>query len=120
MIKVLIVEDEPLLSKMYTKALSPQEFQVTAVNNSTEGIEKAKLDKPDLILLDIMMPEPNGIQALHTLKSDPVTHDIPVVMLTNVSDKLDISYTTSQGAIDYWIKSEIDVETLGDKIKGVL
>lgn len=120
MIRILIIEDEPLVAQMYQKALAGNEFQVTIAIGGQEGIDMAKATKPDIILLDIMMPDPNGIEVLEKLKADETTRAIPVVALTNLSGKYDTAFTCSKGAVDYWVKSEVKLEEFGAKIKGVL
>lgn len=120
MIKVLIIEDEPLIVNMYQKALDVSEFEVSTATNGLDGLEIAKTMKPDIILLDIMMPEPNGIQVLESLKADESTKAIQVVMLTSLSGEYDVSLAISKGAVAYWVKTEIKLDSLGGKIKAVL
>jgi DNA-binding response OmpR family regulator len=119
MIKVLTIEDEPLISKLYQKSLSPNDFEVV-VSTGGDALDIAKVQQPNIILLDVMMPDPNGIEVLKKLKSEEAAKNIPVVMLTNLSGKYDISYALSLGAVDYWIKDEIKIDTLGERIKAVL
>ena len=85
--KVLIIEDEDLIARMYEKTLTFDGFEVEVAIGGKDGLEKAVNFKPDLILLDIMMPEPDGMEVLETLKRKPDTSGIPVVMLTNLSGK---------------------------------
>ena len=120
MIKVLIIEDEPLIAELYAKALGNREFEVAIANGSAEGIEMAKTKPPEIILLDIMMPEPNGIQVLEALKTDEVSKNIPVIMLTNLSGKNDVNHALSKGALGYWVKSDILPVSMGEKIKEAL
>ena len=120
MVKVLIIEDEPLIIKLYKQALDQSQFEVLSALNGDEGVELAKSQKPNLILLDVMMPEPNGMQVLENLKADEATKQIPVVMFTNLSGKFDVSFAKSKGALDYWVKNEIEPSKLGEKIKAML
>ena len=121
MAKILIIEDEPLIAKMYQKALDQKEYEVTlSVGGGDEGFELAKTLNPNLILLDLMMPDPDGIEILKRLKAEVSTKEIPVVVLTNLSGKYDESYARSLGALDYWVKDDIELEELGGKIKEVL
>jgi len=83
--KVLIIDDEPDLVEMIRMALE-REFEVLAAYNGQEGVEKARSDKPDAIVLDIMMPEKDGFTACKELKGDPQTASIPVLILTGVGD----------------------------------
>ncbi|OGM12195.1 hypothetical protein A2Z22_05200, partial [Candidatus Woesebacteria bacterium RBG_16_34_12] len=117
--KVLIIEDEPLVARMYEKALTFEKFEVICAVGGKDGIEEAKKNKPDIILMDIMMPEMNGIEALDIIKSDPVTSDIPVVMLTNLSGIHDMELAKEKGAEDYWVKKDIKPREMGEKIKKI-
>jgi len=101
MTKVLIVEDEDLVARMYDKALKFEGFDVTIALGGQDGLEKVKTIKPDLVLLDIMMPEPDGMEVLEKIKTDDEVKDIPVVMLTNLSGKHDAVLAAERGAADY-------------------
>lgn len=120
MAKVLIVEDEPLVARMYQEALSFDKHEVEIAVGGKEGIEKALQGRPDIILLDVMMPELDGMQVLKTLKSKDDTKDIPIVMLTNLSGKYDKELAKKYGASDYWTKTDVDYRSLGKNIVGIL
>lgn len=85
-----------------------------------EGVEKAASEKPDLILLDLVMPRLDGIGALKQMKENELTRDIPVVILTNLSDYDKVSDALSLGAMDYLVKANYRLEELVNKIKTVL
>lgn len=118
--KVLIIEDEDLIARMYEKTLSFDGFEVEVAIGGKDGLEKAKSFNPDLILLDIMMPEPDGMEVLDTLKRQPDTNHIPVVMLTNLSGKQDAELALEKGAVEYWIKKEAKPRELGEKITNIV
>ncbi|MEN8252789.1 MAG: response regulator [Patescibacteria group bacterium] len=118
--KILIVEDEILVARMYQKMAKSENFKIELATNGAMGIEKAKEWKPDVILMDIMMPKMNGIQALEKLKADSETKDIPVVILTNMSGKHDIELAISKGAIDFWVKKDLEPKNFKDKLLAVL
>src|SRR4030042_3485541 len=120
MTKILIIENEPMVSRMYGKIFEFEKFEVISAIGGKEGLEKVGSEKPDIILLDIMMPEPNGIRVLEELKANPMTNRIPVIMLTNLSGKNDVELALSKGALDYWVKKEIQPQELGQKIKKLL
>ena len=120
MTKVLIVEDEPLVARMYEKALSFNNIEVVTAIGGKKGIEVAKAEKPDMILLDIMMPEMNGIEALGLIKADPVISNIPVVMLTNLSGINDMGLAKEKGAVGYWVKKDIKPKDLATKIEEIV
>jgi DNA-binding response OmpR family regulator len=118
--RILIVEDEEILLTALSEELKQEGFQVLGAKDGVEGVEKAKSDKPDLILLDLVMPRLDGIGALKQLKETAETKDIPVVILTNLSDYDKISDALSLGAMDYLVKANYRLEELVNKIKTVL
>ncbi len=118
--KVLIIEDEPLLTRMYAKKLQDDGYNCTIAENGTEGITFAKERLPDIILCDIMMPVKDGITTLKELKEDETTKDIPVIMLTNLSDSKYVEEALSMGAITYLIKSQLTPTDVVQKVKETL
>ncbi len=120
MVKILIVEDEPLVIRMYQKALEMDGFQVVSAISGERGIETARREKPDIILLDIMMPVMNGIEALGHLKEDPELSQIPVIMLTNLSGVHDIELAKEKGAVDYWVKKDVRPRDMKQKFLDIL
>lgn len=119
--KILLVDDDPLIIRMYQTKLSKDGYNISLAFNGEEAIIKAKKDKPDLILLDLMMPKMNGIETLEQLKKDSDTKDIPVVILTNLEDKKDdVEKAKKMGALNYWVKAETDLKTLSSKVKEIL
>lgn len=116
MAKILVVDDEPDAVEMIRAALESASYQVVAAYNGKEGIEKAKKEKPDAIILDIMMPEKDGFVACKELKGDPTCKDIPILILTAVGEHFaDTRYAKSMGldleAEDY-IDKPIDPKML--------
>lgn len=107
MSKLLIVEDDPFLSKMYSKKFQIAGYEVDVAQNGLEALIKVKEFKPDLVLMDILMPKMNGMEALDKLKSNEETKDIPVIMLTNLSTTDDAETAIKKGAAKYIIKSEV-------------
>jgi CheY-like chemotaxis protein len=120
MTKVLLIEDEDLVARMYEKALKFDGFDVLVALGGEDGIKKVKEFAPDILFLDIMMPEPDGMEVLEKIKADPETKDIPVVMLTNLSGKHDAELAKEKGALDYIVKSNIEIADLGKMIEGYL
>lgn len=84
-LKILIVDDEPDTVAYLTSLLEDNGYQTVSANNGSEAIDKAKLEKPDLITLDITMPEQSGVKTLTQLQIDSVTEDIPVIIITGVT-----------------------------------
>lgn len=120
MSKVLIIEDDVLVSRMYQKVFSFEGLDVEVANDGAMGIEKAKNLKPNLIICDVMMPRMNGLQVLDKLKSDSETKDIPIIMLTNLSGTQDAQKALSKGAIAYMVKSEYKPREVAKEVKTVL
>ena len=120
MSKILIVEDDPLMARLYQKIFSLEGFEVELATNGEEGLEKARSIKPNLMLLDIMMPRMNGLQVLEQLKAHPDTRSIPVVMLTNLAGSHDMESALSKGAIKYLIKSEFEPKQVVAMVKEIL
>ena len=119
--KILLIEDDPMIVRMYQRKFEKEGFQVTLAFNGEEGIEALKKEKPDIILLDIMMPKMNGIETLKAVKADPNLKDIPIVMLTNLGDRPeDVERCKELGAIDYWVKANISLKDVVEKIKKII
>jgi CheY-like chemotaxis protein len=118
--KILIVEDDPLISRMYQKMFTFEKFEVLMASNGREGLEKASSAKPDVILLDVMMPELNGLEVLENLKSQPETKNIPVIMLTNMDDQGDAQAFLQKGAVKYIVKSDYTPKQVADMVGEVL
>ena len=118
--KVLIVEDEEILLAALKEELSSGGYDVEGAKDGLEGLEKVKTFKPELILLDLLMPKMDGMEMLQKLKGDRETRDIPVVILTNLSDYERISEALSLGAMDYLVKANYKLEDLLDKVRTVL
>ena len=118
--KILVVEDEEILLTALREELESGGYEVEGAMDGVEGLEKTKSYKPDLILLDLVMPKMDGMEMLGKLKGDEGTRDIPVMILTNLSDYERISEALSLGAMDYLVKANYKLEDLMDKVKTVL
>lgn len=103
--KILLVEDDLALSDIYTITFTHENYNIIIARDGEECIYKAKTLKPDIILLDVMMPKMNGIQALEKLKADDETKNIPVIMLSNIAEINQETRAKELGASQYIIKS---------------
>lgn len=119
-IKILIIEDDPFLQSMYSTKFELENFYVSAASDGLEGWKKTGTEMPDIILLDIMLPNMNGFEVLEKIKSDPKTKAIPVILLTNLNQKDDIQRGMGLGAADYLIKAHFMPSEVVKKIKKVL
>ena len=119
-IKILIVEDDFFLIKLCQKKLEKEGFEVFLAQDGNEGIEQAKKNIPDLILLDIILPGIDGFDVLKTLKNESSTKAIPIVLLSNLGQKEDIDKGSALGATDYLIKAHFSPQEIVDKVKEIL
>lgn len=104
MSKILVADDDPDVRGLCRMVLSGEGFEVVEAEDAHTGINKAREQQPDLILLDWMMPEVDGIDALRVLKAHPLTREIPVVMLTALDGMGEITLATYHGADGYMTK----------------
>jgi len=116
----LIVEDEIELAQMYAMKLKIEGYEVDIAHDGLEGYEKMKQENPSLVLMDIMMPNMNGVEALKLAKHDPGTKDIPIIMLSNLAGTADLQAALQKGAAGYIIKSELTPAEVVEKIKQIL
>ena len=119
-LKILLIEDDKFLRKAAEATLHRHGFDVLVATNGEEGLKLAKKDAPDLILLDLIMPKVNGFEVLRTLKSEPATAQIPVIVLTNLGQQNDSVMARKLGALDYWVKANLGLEELAERVKTVL
>ena len=119
-VNILLVEDDPLMLNMYQKVFNYEGFKIEIAKDGEEGLEKAKSQRPNLILLDIMMPRLDGLDLLKKLKADSNLTNIPVVMLTNLSGVKYAKESLSLGAKEFLVKSEHDPKEVVEIVKKIL
>ena len=102
--KVLVVEDHPNLLGIFCQLLEAWDFAVVSANTGMEGVEKAITEKPDLILMDIMMPGMDGREATRRIRSNPETKDIPILAATVLFKESDLRSCIEAGCNDYIVK----------------
>lgn len=112
MAKILVVDDSPTMLSGTTKILEAANHEVIQAEGGKEGIEKASSGHPDLILMDIVMPDLSGFQATRTITSAAETKHIPVIMLSTKDQETDMLWATRQGASDYIVKPPNEKELL--------
>jgi len=118
---VLLVDDDPLIIRMYQKKLSGDGYDILTATNGEEALVQVMKKKPDIILLDVMMPKMNGVETLKALKKDSKTKNIPVIILTNLGDREeDIDKAKKLGARDYLVKSKVSLRELSGIVKNVI
>lgn len=119
-LKILIADDDPMISVMYKTKLESEDYEIVTAANGVEAKEKAEDEKPDLILLDVIMPQIDGFAVLEGLKDSAKTKKIPVVLLTNLGTDEDREKGLKLGAEDYLVKANLTPEQVSDKVKKYL
>ena len=115
--KILLVEDDEGLSSVYLTRLQAEGFDVRHVPNGEDALSNALEYKPDLILLDAMMPKISGFDVLDILRNTPETTNIRIIMLTALSQDKDIERAKNLGVDDYMVKSQVVIADVVDRIK---
>jgi len=118
--KILLIEDDTFLVEMYTTKFELEGFEIVSAEDGKKGLDMVKKEKPDIILLDILMPKMDGFAVLDALKADIKMADIPVIMLTNLGQKDDVKKGFEKGAVGYLIKAHFMPSEVVDKIKKIL
>ncbi len=118
--KIVCAEDDKLMSSSLIEGFKAAGFETHAALDGEEAIAKVKEVKPDVILLDIMMPKLDGIGVVWELRANAETEKIPVVMLTNLSDTATVSKILEAGVTDYLLKSEQSIDQIVSKVKEVM
>lgn len=114
---VLVVEDDPFYSKIYKTKLAKEKIESQIVGNGNEAMKAAQVLRPKLILLDLIMPGKDGFETLAELKADPNLKDVPVIVLSNLSQEEDIKRIMDLGAAEYLVKANIPIQEVIDKVK---
>ena len=118
--KVLLVEDDRLLRKAADAALRERGYAVVTAADGVAALQAARAERPDLILLDLIMPRMHGYEVLRTLKADAQLADVPVLVLTNLGAESDTQIATQAGAADYLIKASLSLEDLMRRVDEAL
>lgn len=118
--KILLVEDDPFLLDMYSTKFKDVGFNVVVAQDGEMALVKAKEEKPDLVLLDVVLPKKDGFEVLKILKSDPATAGMPVILLTNLGLDSDVKRGLELGAQSYIIKAHFTPTEVVAKVKEVL
>lgn len=116
-LNILIVEDDVFLADLYKTKFTLEGFKVSAAYDGEKGLELAKKVEPDVILLDLVLPKMSGFDVLREIKLDKKVRDVPVILLTNLSQKSDVEKGLKLGADDYLIKAHFMPSEVVEKIK---
>jgi DNA-binding response OmpR family regulator len=117
---ILFIEDESSLQKTFSDSLRKEGYEIVSALNGETGLQLAKTKKPDLILLDLILPKIHGFEVLKKLKEDDVTKDIPVIVLTNLEGIKEVDRAIELGAKTYLVKAQYSLEEVIEKVKKAL
>ena len=117
---ILLIEDDPDQVFLYSTKFKLEGLKIISATNGVEGVKKVEAEKPDLILLDIVMDEMDGMEVLEKLKGDKNTKNIPVVLLTNLIKKDLMEKSKRLGAVGFWSKAEVLPTEIVSRVKLIL
>jgi len=115
--KILIIEDEEIMIHLLSKKISEEGYDVSVAVNGEEGLAQMRKVKPDLILLDIVMPKMGGIETMEEMQKDENLKNIPVIIISNSGQPVEIDKAKQLGAKDWLVKTEFDPKEVIEKIK---
>lgn len=114
--KILIVEDEEIISELLQKKLIQEGYETTIARDGEEGLKKIRETRPDLVLLDIIMPKMGGFDVMKEIKKDRELARIPIIIISNSGQPVEIDEAQRLGAKDWLIKTEFDPQEVIDKV----
>jgi two-component system alkaline phosphatase synthesis response regulator PhoP len=117
---ILLAEDDRLLRKAAEATLKRQGFKVVLAVDGEEALQMARAERPDLILLDLIMPKRQGFEVLRELKGSPDTAGIPVIILSNLGQERDIQQAMDLGAVAYYVKANLSLDGLVKHVEAAL
>lgn len=117
---ILLIEDDPFLVDLYTTKFKEVGFEVEVATNGQEGLKKIKARKPDLLLLDIVLPGTNGWEILEEIKRNEALKDLKIVILSNLTQKEEVEKGMELGAAKYLIKTHYTPSEVVEEIKKIL
>lgn len=119
-ITILLAEDDAFIARAYQDGLSRDGFEVAVAPDGQSAMEQIRAQKPDLILLDLIMPIKNGFEVLEDIRKENELKNIPVIILSNLGQESDIEKGKSMGATDYLVKSDYSMKGVIEKVRSVL
>lgn len=117
---ILIIEDDDFLRSLAVAKLEKEGFTVRMAANGQEGLDQLHQGTPDLLILDLMLPMVSGFDILKTVRSEPTTSQLKVIVFSNMGDEADIKTCLDLGITDYLVKANFTLDELVEKIKTVL
>jgi len=118
--KVLVVEDDQFLANAYKLKLTKSGFEVTIAFDGVEALQSMRESVPDVVLLDLIMPNIDGFACLDEMQKHEKLRNIPVIVASNLGQKEDIDRAKALGAVDFIIKSNVSIEEIVQKVKSIV
>lgn len=115
--EILLVEDEPLLANLLRQRLEKEGFSVTWNRDGEQAMNTLRASKPDLVLLDVILPKISGFKLLETMKVDPTIERPPIIIISNLGQDSDIQKGQALGAVQYFVKAKLSIEDLVGQVK---
>jgi two-component system alkaline phosphatase synthesis response regulator PhoP len=115
--KILIIEDEKIICDLLERKLTREGYSVAITTNGIDGLVKMREDRPDIVLLDIIMPKMGGFEVMEEMNKDETLKDIPVIVVSNSGQPVEIDRIKKMGAKDWLIKTEFDPQEVLEKVK---
>ena len=115
--KILLIEDEEILINLLQKKITQEGYEFFVARNGIKGLEKMRETKPDLILLDIIMPKMGGVEVMEEMQKDEELKKIPVIIISNSGQPIEIERIKKLGAKDWLVKTEFDPQEVVEKVK---
>jgi len=118
--KILIVEDDKFVRELISHKLTEEKFEVSSAKDGEEGVAKVESEKPDLVLLDLILPGIDGFEVISRIRKNPDIESMPIVILSNLGEKNDVDRGIKLGANDYMIKAHFTPKEIVEKVRGIL
>ena len=118
--KILIVEDDLFLANLLSLRFKKEGFEVIQAFSGVEALKKLEEIRPDVVLLDIILPQKNGFEVLEAIAQNPQTSNIPVIIVSNLGQESDIEKGKTLGAMDYYVKARLSIDELVLKVRNLI
>lgn len=118
--KILLIEDDPFLASLLGNRLKKEGFELVVAKSGTEANKVLRAEKPDLVLLDIILPGKSGFEVLEEIKTDPQVSKTPVMIISNLGQEMDIERGKEFGVVEYIVKAQVSIDDLVKKVKDYL
>jgi len=118
--KILFIEDEPALQESFKSAFARKGYELMQAMDGDDGLARMRVDKPDMVLLDLILPKKHGFEVLQEMKNDAVLKELPVIVLTNLENSEDVEKALELGATTYLVKANYSLEEIVQKVEEAL